>query len=74
MSVKEITHILKNLGEPLSDAELEAAIKAMEPDNESQVGAVLTLYAHTLTYTLSRSTSSTLLTSSCKDSEARAAE
>ena len=40
MSVKEITHILKNLGEPLSDAELEAAIKAMEPDNESQVRAL----------------------------------
>ncbi len=37
MSVKEVSHILKNLGEPLTDDELAASIKAMEPDNEQQV-------------------------------------
>ena len=32
-----MTQVLKNLGEPLTDDELQQALKIMEPDNEQQV-------------------------------------
>jgi hypothetical protein len=37
ISVDELRHVMKNLGEGLDDATLDAMVKAAEPDSEQQV-------------------------------------
>lgn len=38
IAVGELRNVMKNLGEGLDDATLEAMIKVAEPDSEQQVG------------------------------------